>query len=120
MKVTTTLCVLFLFIAVSYSQEIDERLLASYSVEELNEMIANSPDEYALLDYALDNAVYFSAGPNPKAASLPVISLPADGANFVDLGLKIENLNQYFKISGVDKILVVKSRVVLTHEMQKK
>lgn len=120
MKLVTTLCISFLFATVSFSQELDERLLEKYTVEELNEMIANSPNEYALLDYALDNAIYYAIGPNPKAASLEVITLPAEGATFIDLGLKIEELNQYFKISGEDKILVVKSRVVLNHEMQKK
>ena len=120
MKLTTTLCFTFLFGALSFSQTIDDRLLEKYSESELNEMIENSPSEYALLDYALDNAIYYSEGVNPKAESLPTIDLPEEGATFIDLNLEITNSNQYFKINGEDKLLVVKSQWVLNHEMENK
>ena len=120
MKLITTLCFSLFFGVVSFSQEIDERLLTKYTTTELNEMIENSPSEYALLDYALDNAIYIADGANPKSSDLETISLPSNGSTFVDLGLEIKDQNQYFQISGEDKILVVKSKWVLNHEMQKK
>lgn len=120
MKLFTTLCFSFFFGALSFSQTIDSRLLEKYSKSELNEMIENSPNDYAILDYALDNGMYYSIGSNPKAASLPTIDLPEEGATFLDLNLEITSSNQYFKINGEDKILVVKSKWVLNHEMENK
>ncbi len=119
MKLITTLCFSFLISAVSFSQEIDERLLSKYTETELNEMIENSPSEYALLNYALDNAIYFANGPGDKGDQLETIEMPAEGATFVDLGLDITETNQYFRINGDDRLLVVKSKVVLSYEMQK-
>ena len=46
--------------------------------------------------------------------------MPTEGANFIDLGLEIQGQNQYFQISGDDRLLVIKSKVVLNYEMQKK
>lgn len=120
MKLLTTLGFLLFVGTVSFSQEIDDRLLAKYTVTELNQMIEDSPKDYALLTYALDNAIYVAEGSNPKAAGLETISSPAAGATFIDLGLEIKEENQYFQISGQDKLLVVKSKWVLNHEMQKK
>jgi len=120
MKLLTTLSFLLFFGAVSFSQQIDERLLEKYTATELNLMIENSPNDYALLNYALDNAMYVAEGSNPKAVGLETINAPSEGSTFLDLGLEIKEENQYFKISGEDKILVVKSKWVLNHEMQKK
>ena len=66
MKLITTLCFSFFLGAASFSQEIDQRLLSKYTSTELNEMMESSPKEYALLDYALDNAIYFSKGIGEK------------------------------------------------------
>ena len=120
MKLITTLCFSLFLVAVSFSQEVDARLLTKYSSTELNEMIENSPKEYALLDYALDNAIYFAKGTGDKPNQLQTISMPAEGANFIDLGLEIQDQNQYFQISGDERLLVMKSRIVLNYEMQKK
>ena len=120
MKLITTLCFSLLFSVISFSQDIDKRLLEKYSEAELNEMIENSPNEYALLDYALDNAIYFATTSASKGQTLETIDLPAEGATFIDLGIEIKDQNQYFRINGEDKLLVVKSKWVLNHEMQKK
>ena len=120
MKLITTLSFSLLFSIISFSQDIDQRLLTKYSEAEINEMIENSPKDYALLDYALDNAIYFAEGSNPKASDLQTIQMPATNATFLDLNLEITDQNQYFKIDGEDKLLVVKSKWVLNHEMQKK
>lgn len=120
MKLITTLCFSLFLGAVSFSQEIDQRLLSKYTSIELNEMLESAPEDYALLNYALDNAIYFSKGTGEKANQLQTISMPAEGANFIDLGLEIQDQNQYFQIAGDDRLLVVKSRIVLNYEMQKK
>ena len=38
--------------------------------------------------------------------------------DFIALGLEIQKTNQYLRITGTDKVLVVKSEWVLTNEMQ--
>jgi hypothetical protein len=120
MKLITTLCFSCLFSLLSFSQDIDTRLLTKYTEAELNEMIENSPNDYALLDYALDHAIYYANGSGDKGVTLTTIAMPSEGATFVDLGLEITDTNQYFQIEGDDRLLVVKSRIVLTYEMQKK
>ena len=44
---------------------------------------------------------------------------PENNPTFDDLGLDIINSNQYFKIEGTDKMLVVKSIWVLDNELGK-
>ena len=118
MKLISTLCFL-LFFCVSFSQEVDSRLLDRFSRTELIELQNSDPNEYALITYALDNAIYFSNGTNPKSVGLKVIQRPSPNATYIDLGLTILDQNQYFKIEGEESILVVKSKWVLNHEMGK-
>ena len=70
--------------------------------------------------YAVDKACYVSDLPKGKEAKLDGainvdISKPL---NFIDLGLDIKSVNQYFKINGTDKMLVVKSEFVLNNELK--
>ena len=102
------------------SQQIDSRLLQRYSEVQLVNLQQDNPDEYALLDYALDNAVYYAEVPAEKQIDVQEISLPNGEATFINLGLNIEEENQYFKIAGENRLLIVKSRWVLNHEMNKK
>jgi hypothetical protein len=106
---------------ISLSQEIDSRLLSRYAPEQLTEMYNNNNQEYQFLVYALDNAVYLTDTPEGKTtANFESIDLLNRNFDFVSLGLLIKDENQYFKIAGEDKLLVVKSRLVLNYEMQNK
>lgn len=100
----------------SFSQELDSRLLDRYAPEELTEMYNNNQQEYRLLVYALDNAVYLTDFPKGKDTEFESIDISGSELDFVALGLTIKNENQYFKVVGQDKLLVVKSRLVLNHE----
>jgi hypothetical protein len=121
MKLTSLVCFVLIFVGTSYSQEIDQRLLPNYDHEELETMIATDPEKYALLIYALDNALYVSNYSSAKGGQFESIVVDPDALpTFLELNLEIMDQNQYFKIEGFDKLLVVKSTWVLNHEMQKK
>ncbi len=121
MKITSFLCFVLISAGDLFAQEIDNRLYSTYSPQELETMIATNPDQYRLLDYALDNALYLAnydsaKGGNFETISIDIQSLPT----FLDLNLKLTDQNQYFKVAGEDKLLVVKSTIVLNYEMAKK
>ena len=118
MKLLTTIGFSILFGSAVFSQDLDARLLERYSEKELTEMKSESPQDYRLLVYALDNAITYA---NYDAAKGNFETINADeNSTFLSLGLEIKDQNQYFKLAGEDKLLVVKSKWVLTHEMEKK
>ncbi len=120
MKLLSSLLFVVLFSGTLWSQEkIDQRLLKVYSVTELNEMIQSSPDDYQLLVYALDNAIYYTNYSTEKSLEFTAIDRPKDGVTFLDLGLELKEVNQYFKVNGENQLLVVKSKWVLNHELNK-
>lgn len=107
----------------SFSQEFDNRLLKSYSESELQTIKSESPELIKVLNYALDNACYFSQINEGKDYSdLPSISLKSTSQlpGIDELGLKIEKQNQYYRIEGTDKLLFVKSEWVIQHELKNK
>ncbi len=126
MKILITSFLLLSFFQVSYAQKIDSRLLNNYSEVYLSELISNETQEYNLLVYAIDNACYLTQAPASKSSeftksiSWTLDSIPA----FLDLNLKygivLENFNQYIQLEGTDKMLVVKSRIVLENELKTK
>jgi hypothetical protein len=104
----------------SYAQQFDERLLVRFSIEQLEALKLSQPEELKLLSYALDHALYTSNSPAEKGIELAQISYSGDNQTFLDLNLELKDENQYFKIAGSDKVLVMKSRWVLNHELSKK
>jgi hypothetical protein len=114
------------FFQVSYSQKIDSRLLKNYSEAYLSELIANDTQEYNLLVYAIDNACYLTQAPASKSSEFTkTIAWTLDSTpTFLDLnlqyGIVLENFNQYIQLEGTDKMLVVKSRIVLENELNTK
>jgi len=109
---------LFLFSScIAFSQKYSSELEKSYSKKELKSM---STEELVLLSYALENAVYITEIPSKNAMELKTIAAPLTIVKFTDAGLKIENQNQYFKIEGTDKMMVVKSNYVLQNELKTK
>lgn len=121
MKLFNVICFLFICLGSVYSQDIDERLLSKYSQDELISIMENSPEEYQMLKYALDNAMYVAPYTNVKGQTLETIAVDSDNLpSFAELNLDIKSVNQYYRIQGEDKVLVVKSTWVLNHEMDKK
>jgi hypothetical protein len=114
-----------IFLALSASgmaQEIDARLSKRYSTTELADMKQNDPAKLTMLNYALDHACYITEVPKGKESGLNgVIEMNMnEPIDFIALGLEIQKTNQYLRIKGTDKVLVVKSEWVLTNEMQNK
>ena len=120
MKFLTTFAFSMLLFGSVFSQDIDTRLLEKYSENEITEMQSNSPQEFELLNYALDNAIFYADYPEEKGGTFQSIVEPESGATFLSLGLEIKDQNQYFRIEGSRKLLVVKSISVLTYEMKNK
>ncbi|MCH2230856.1 MAG: hypothetical protein MK105_10970 [Crocinitomicaceae bacterium] len=104
---------------VSFSQELDSRLLERYSSLELAELAKDNPAEYKFLVHALDNAIYIIDLPKGKEVELESIEIKGKELNFIDLGLSIEDRTQHFKVIGEDKLLVVKSRHLLNLNLNK-
>lgn len=102
------------------AQDYDQRLLSKFDSKTLVEMSQNQPEQLALLTYALDHGYYIAEGGNTKGVSLPTIAMPSNNQTFLDLGLEIQETNQYFQIEGQSMLLVMKSSWVLNHEMEKK
>ena len=120
MKTVLILIVTFLIFGSSFSQEMDNRFLSKYSLEEIHSIKENNTELFSLLSYALDNAMYITSFPAEKNLELASIEMPSKGATFLDLGLEILQENQYFKIRGTEKMLVMKSEWVLNHELKTK
>jgi hypothetical protein len=95
------------------SQKYNLELLKSYTKKELQSMEQSTLD---ILDYGIQNAIYYVEIPNEKSIQLNEIEV-LGAVRFTDLGLKITNENQYFRIKGSKQMLVVKSQYVLKNEM---
>lgn len=107
----------------SIAQKVDETLSKKYSSEEMKTLKKVDSKKYELINFCLQNACYVIDNPAGKnTVEFPVISVPnLNKLNFQDLGLSIiEDQNQYFRIEGTNKLLVVKSTWVLNYEMSKK
>lgn len=121
MKLFNAICFVFLTVGAACAQEIDERLLTKYSQVELESLVAKDVESYTMLVYALDNALYVSDYSSVKSTELQTIVVDSSELpTFADLQLDILDVNQYFKIQGEDKVLVVKSTWVLNHELSKR
>lgn len=121
MKIIFTLLLTILVSGAVSAQKNDPRLLSAYSTEELAIIQQEKPEFINVLNYALDNACYFTETGNKDNSSLQVIEISnlKNVPCFAELGLKITDQNQYFRVKGSDKILVVKSEIVLSFEMKK-
>ena len=107
----------------SFSQKVDETLSKKYSTEEMKTLKKVDSKKYELINFSLQNACYIMDNPTGKnTLDYQVIAVPnLNKLNFQDLGLSIiENQNQYFRIEGTTKLLVVKSSIVLGQELTSK
>jgi hypothetical protein len=123
MKHFLILTISLLLSGYSISQKVDETLSKKYSSEEMKTLKKVDSKKYELINFSLQNACYVIDNPVGKnTVEFKEISVPnLNKLNFQDLGLSIiEDQNQYFRIEGTNKLLVVKSTWVLNYEMSKK
>ena len=119
---------LFAFLSLtSWSQTIDSQLSKSYSKEEITQI--KESNSLPLFEFALTHACYLIDAPQGKDVSnfqtiqlskntnIPM-EISKEPIVFTDLGLKILDKTQYFLVANTNKILVVKSRNILSLEMQ--
>jgi hypothetical protein len=112
----------FFALGSAFSQEIDQRLVKRYTTEELSLMRKNEPKKYEMYVYALDHGCYIADLPMGKESELSgTVNVDmTKPLNYIDLGLEIKGSNQYFRIAGTEKMLVLKSEWVLNNELQTK
>ncbi len=114
LKISLTILTFLVGIHSFYSQEINPKLHQQYAKEELNLL---SKDEIKLLNYAVDHAIVIGDLPIEKSNQITQEITYVDNQTFLDLGLKITDSNQYFKIKGQNKLLIVKSKSWLANEL---
>jgi hypothetical protein len=119
---------LFAFLSLtSWSQTIDSQLSKSYSKEEITQI--KESNSLPLFEFALTHACYLIDAPQGKDVSnfqtiqlskntnIPM-EISKEPIVFTDFGLKILDKTQYFLVANTNKILVVKSKNILSLEMQ--
>lgn len=102
-----------------FGQNIDGRLLDYYSQDELTSLLNENPLEIRIMNYALDNGMYVTDHVSNKESLKSIDVDPTNLPTYLALGLQLEDQNQYFKIQGQNKMLVLKSKWVLKHELTK-
>jgi hypothetical protein len=119
---------IFAFLSLqSWSQTLETELSKSYSKEEIVQF--KESNSLPLFEFALTHACYLIDAPQGKDVShfqtiqltkntnIP-IEISKEPVVFTDLGLKILDKTQYFLVANTNKILVVKSKNILSLEMQ--
>lgn len=119
MKLLSNLIFFLLLSSVTWSQEkVDKRLYSRYSESELKTMQTSNPEELKILIYALDNGMYIANYSAAKGETYPEIDRPKNNQTYIDLNLQILEENQYFKIKGEEKMLIVKSKGLIKNELK--
>lgn len=123
MKKLTFVFVLSLFSMVMYGQNFDERLLEKYTTAELSEMERNSPEEFEFVNLCLTKGFYIANYSSEKATkggkptdeiAGEVVIDDIENINFFELNITpVSNRNQYFKIKGIDKLLVIRAKELI-------
>jgi hypothetical protein len=115
----TRIIVLFTFVSISLlstAQKYSADLLKSYSA---NELAGFDKGTIEILEFAIDNAVYFTPIPQGKDVKLTEVEVNTESVKFTDLGLKIQDNTQYFRVKGTSMMLVVKSFTILKLQLNK-
>ena len=111
----------------SWSQTVETQLSKSYSKEEIAQI--KESNSLPLFEFALTHACYLIDAPQGKDVSnfqtiqlssnpdVPLV-ISKEPIVFTDFGLKILDRTQYFLVANTNKILVVKSKNILSLEMQ--
>jgi hypothetical protein len=113
LKKLFTILLIFTTISVSAQNGHDERLLERYSADELTELKTNTPEEYTTLVKALETGISIGKIPSKKEVKFDG-EIEADLSKeqtYISLGIELkENVYQYFKIKGTDKMVIVRPK----------
>lgn len=107
----------FFFGFSAFSQKYDKELLKSYSQKELESF---DYETIKALEYGIENAMYYTEISSAKDIVLSEIIIHENAKKFTDLNLKISSENQYLRVKGSNKMIVVKSLYVLKNELATK
>lgn len=104
-----------------WSQTVESQLSKSYSKEEIAQFKAEN--SLPLYEYALTHACYLIDAPQGKDISqFPVFDLllppSPEPIVFTSFAIRILDRTQYYSVINTNKILVVKSKNILSLEMQ--
>ena len=113
---------LFAFLSLtSWSQTTETQLSKTYSKEEILQIKASN--EMPLYEYALTHACYLIDAPQGKdITQFKVFDLllppSPEPIIFTNYSIRILDRTQYYRVINTNKILVVKSKNILSLEMQ--
>ena len=113
---------LFAFLSLtSWSQTAESQLSKTYSKEEILQIKASN--EMPLYEYALTHACYLIDAPQGKDISqfevFDLLLPPSpEPIIFTNYSIRILDRTQYYRVINTNKILVVKSKKILSLEMQ--
>lgn len=120
-KITLLTLICTLFIGAGYSQQsdFDERLLAKFSIEELNAMDDNS---LAFNTYCIESAFEIMPFPTEKEGDAAINGArniaDLESINFFELNVTLkEDQYQYFKLLGTDQMLMIKPISLIKQEL---
>ena len=113
---------LFAFLSLtSWSQTTESQLSKTYSKEEILQIKASN--EMPLYEYALTHACYLIDAPQGKDVSqfevFDLLLPPSpEPIIFTNYSIRILDRTQYYRVINTNKILVVKSKNILSLELQ--
>ena len=113
---------LFAFLSLtSWSQTAESQLSKTYSKEEILQIKASN--EMPLYEYALTHACYLIDAPQGKDISqfevFDLLLQPSpEPIIFTNYSIRILDRTQYYRVINTNKILVVKSKNILSLELQ--
>lgn len=113
---------LFAFLSLtSWSQTAESQLSKTYSKEEILQIKASN--EMPLYEYALTHACYLIDAPQGKDVSqfevFDLLLPPSpEPIIFTNYSIRILDRTQYYRVINTNKILVVKSKNILSLELQ--
>lgn len=121
MKLFYVLIFAFLSLQSWSQQSLESQLSKTYSKEEILQIKASN--ELPLYEYALTHACYLIDAPQGKDVSqFPVFDLQLpqypEPIVFTNYSIRILDRTQYYQVINTNKILVVKSKNILSLEMQ--
>ena len=117
---TIMICLLFLVTFQGYTQENhDTRLLEKYSAEELTNLQNTDPEEYEILDHALEVGISIGEIPTQKGKDIvfdgEIDKDPNLQHTYISLGLElIDGRYQYYKFKGTNQMVIVRPKNLIT------
>lgn len=108
----------FLFLGLSYGQQTTKKPVKQISVDQKAPLLTKEMEQYAI---ANGSYIVTAVKKEQPIEYVGEISMEiAKKVNPADMGIKITDNDQYYKITGTDQMLVVKSTWALDGEMKMK